>query len=91
MVIDGNLNSLLPFLLKFLGSRPLNETGVSFLLQMLENKQIWKAVEFGAVKSLNLLLAYKGPQAFEVGVKIAQIVESLCDKYPVLRDIYINI
>jgi hypothetical protein len=40
----------------------------------LENKYIWKAVEFGAVKSLNLLLAYKGPQSFQVGVKIAQIV-----------------
>jgi hypothetical protein len=59
-------------------------------LKLLENREIWKAVEFGAVKSLNLLLAYKGPQAFQAGVKIAQIVESLSDKYPILRDIYVD-
>lgn len=45
-------------------------------------------MEFGTVKSLNLLLAYKGPKSFDVGVKIAEIVDSLSDKYPILRDIY---
>ena len=78
----------MPFLLKLLGSIELNETAITFLLKMLDNKYIWKAVEFGTVKALNLLLAYKGPQSFEVGEKIAQIVGSLCEKYPVLRDIY---
>ena len=74
MVVDGNLNSLMPYLLKFLGSSLINETGIFFLLKLLENKYVWKAIEFGTVKSLNLLLAYKGPQSFQVGVKIAQIV-----------------
>lgn len=37
---------------------------------------------------MNLLLTYKGPQSFKVGEKIAQIVDSLSEKYPVLRDIY---
>ena len=35
-------------------------------------------------------MAYKGPHSFEAGIKIAQIVEKLCEKYPNLRDIYVN-
>lgn len=75
--LTGDLTSLMPFLLKLLGSLPLNETAISFLLQLLDNKYIWRAVEFGTVKALNLLLAYKGPQSFRVGQKIAQIVKCL--------------
>lgn len=63
---------------------------MSFLLKLLENKYIWKAVEYGTVKSLNLLLAYKGPQSFKVGQKIAEIVEGLEQKYTHMRDIYVN-
>lgn len=37
---------------------------------------------------LNLLLAYKGPQSYDVGIKIAELVERFSDKYPVLLDIY---
>lgn len=33
--LDGDLNSLLPFFLKFLGETPLNETGVWFLMKLI--------------------------------------------------------
>lgn len=78
----------MPFILKLLGSIELNETAITFLLKLLDNKYIWQAIEFSCVKTLNILLAYKGPQSLEVGHKIAQIVGALCDKYYVLRDIY---
>lgn len=39
---------------------------------------------------MHILLAYKGPQAFEAGVKIAQIVDELRHKYPMLNDIYVD-
>jgi hypothetical protein len=35
IAIDGNLTSLMPFILKLLGSIELNETAISFLLKLL--------------------------------------------------------
>lgn len=64
----------MPFLLKLLAEKELNETAISFFLKLLENKYIWRSVEFFAVKVFHFLLAYKGPQSFEVGIKIALIV-----------------
>jgi len=65
----------MPFLLKLLTDHDLNETGMSFFLRLLSNKYIWKDMEYYATKVLYLLLAYKGPQSYEAGVKIAQIVD----------------
>lgn len=42
--VNGDLNNLLPFFLKFLGENELNDTGACFLLKLIENKFIWKAV-----------------------------------------------
>jgi hypothetical protein len=78
----------MPFLLKLLTDNDLNETGMSFFLRLLSNKYIWKGIEYFATKILHILLSYKGPQSFEAGVKIAQIVEELHHKYVALRDIY---
>ena len=47
-------------------------------------------VEYYLKKILSILLAYRGEFSFEVGVKIAQLVERFSDKYPILRDIYLN-
>jgi len=41
-------------------------------------------------KFLNILLAYRGKHSFDVGIKIAQLVERFSDKYPMLMDIYEN-
>ena len=48
---------------------------MTFLLNLLENKYIWRAIEYFSVKTIVILLAYKGVQSFEVGIKIAQIVD----------------
>jgi hypothetical protein len=78
----------LPFFLKYLGQTVPNETGLKFLLKLLGNKFIWAGVEFNLKKVLNILLVYKGPQSYDAGIKIAELVERFSDKYPVLLDIY---
>ena len=80
----------MPFLLKLIAETELNETSINYFVQLLENKYIWKSIEFYAYRALQILLCYKGPQSFEVGIKIAQIVDKLSEKYPNLRDIYLN-
>jgi hypothetical protein len=80
----------MPFFLKQLSEKELNDVGLNFLLRLLDNKYIWRAIEFYAGKVLYLLLAYKGSFSFEVGLRIAQIVDKLSDKYPILRDIYVE-
>ena len=62
--IDGDITSIMPFILKLLGSNELNRTGLNLLIKLLENKFVWRSVEYWAVKSLNLLLAYKGDKSF---------------------------
>jgi len=47
-------------------------------------------LEYNLKKILNILIAYKGRQSYEVGVKIAQLVDRFCDKYPILRDLYVG-
>lgn len=42
--VDGNLTSLVPFLLKFLGAAELNETGISYLLRLLDNRFVWRSL-----------------------------------------------
>lgn len=88
--VDGDLNNLVPFFLKFLGQGDLNDTGVCFLLKLIDNKYVWKGIEFYLKKMLSLLLAYRGYHSFSVGAKIAQLVDRFSDKYPLLRDIFIN-
>jgi hypothetical protein len=44
------------------------------MLAMLLNKYIGPALEFNLKNILNILLAYKGPQAYAVGEQIAQLV-----------------
>ena len=39
--LQGDLNSLLPFFLKFLGEKEPNDTGICFLLKLIDNKHIW--------------------------------------------------
>lgn len=88
--VEGDLNNLLPFFLKFLGESTLNQTSINFLLKLIDNKYVWMGVEYYLKKILSILLAYRGEYSFEVGVKIAQLVERFSDKYPILRDIYLN-
>lgn len=88
--VDGDLNNLIPFFLKFLGEGVLNDTGVWFLLKLIDNKYVWMGVEYYLKKILSVLLEYRGEQSFQVGVKIAQLVDRFSDKYPMLRDIYIG-
>lgn len=90
MPADGDLNGMMPFFLKMLGEGRINESGMAFLLRLLENKWVWAGIEYSLRKVLNILLTYQGIQAFEVGAKIAQLVERFCDKYPILRDIYVS-
>ena len=80
----------MPFLLKLIADNHFNETSIMYFIKLLENKYIWRSIEFHAFRALQILLSYKGAHAFEVGIKIAQIVEKLCEKYPNLRDIYLN-
>jgi hypothetical protein len=88
--VDGDLNNLLPFFLKFLGESEINETGICFLLKLIDNRYVWLGVEYYLKKILSILLAYKGESSFQVGSKIAQLVERFSDKYPILRDIYVD-
>jgi histone H3/H4 len=88
--VEGDLNNLLPFFLKFLGEGELNDTGACFLLKLIDNKYIWLGIEYYLKKILSLLLLYRGEQSFQVGAKIAQLVDRFSDKYPMLRDIFIN-
>ena len=80
----------MPFLLRLIIESQLNETSIGYLIKLLENKYVWRSIEFFGHKILQILLAYKGPQSYEVGIKIAQIVDKLCEKYPKLRDIYVG-
>ncbi len=64
ITVQGNLNDLMPFFLKFLGEAELNETGISFLIKLIDSKYIWKSIEFHLNKILSLLLAYKGPKSY---------------------------
>lgn len=88
--LQGDLNSLLPFFLKFLGEKELNDTGICFLLKLIDNKHIWESIEYSLKKILNLLLNYRGVHSFEVGTRIAALVDRFCVKYPLLRDIFVN-
>jgi hypothetical protein len=62
--VDGDLNNLLPFFLKFLGEREINETGICFLLKLIDNRYVWLGVEYYLKKILSILLAYKGESSF---------------------------
>jgi len=57
-IIKGDINSIFPFLLKYIGSSPLNLTGITLLVNMLENRYVWRAAEFYLMKILNILLTY---------------------------------
>ncbi len=39
---------------------------------------------------MSLLLSYRGIHSFQVGVKIAQLTDRFSDKYPLMRDVYLN-
>lgn len=62
--VDGDLNNLLPFFLKFLGEATLNETGINFLLKLIDNRYVWMGVEYYLKKILSILLAYRGEYSF---------------------------
>ena len=42
--VEGDLNNLLPFFLKFLGEKEINSTGIHFLLKLVNNPYIWTAI-----------------------------------------------
>lgn len=42
--VEGDINNLVPFFLKFLGQEELNDTGVCFLLRLIDNKNVWIAI-----------------------------------------------
>lgn len=73
--LEGDLNSMLPFFLKFLGEEQLNQTAVWFLMKLIENRYIWPGIEFSLKKILILLLGYRGEYSFEVGTKLADLIE----------------
>jgi hypothetical protein len=58
--LEGDLNSILPFFLKFLGEQEINQTGVCFLLKIIDNRFVWGSIEYNLKKILLLLLAYRG-------------------------------
>ena len=68
--VEGSMERLMPFFLALL-SNNMNETGMAFLLKLLENSYVGQCLEFYLKKVLVLLLAYQGPQAFTVGEAIA--------------------
>jgi hypothetical protein len=88
--VEGDLNNLLPFFLKFLSQGDLNDTAVNFLLKLIENRHVWTAIEYYLNRVLSLLLSYRGEYSFQVGSKIAQLADRFSDKYPLMRDIYVN-
>lgn len=73
--LEGDLNSLFPFFLKFLGEKPINQTGIWFLLKLVENTYIWPGLEYNLKAVLMLLLCYRGEYSYEVGVKLADVIE----------------
>lgn len=85
--VEGDLSRLLPFFLAFI-EKELNETAVAFLLKVLENRYLGSTLEYQLGKVLNILVAYKGPQAYAVGLKLAELVELYSRKYPVLLQIF---
>ena len=42
--VDGDLNNLVPFFIKFLSQGDLNDTAINFLLKLIDNKYVWMAV-----------------------------------------------
>lgn len=62
--VEGDLNNLLPFFLKFLSQADLNDTAVSFLLKLIDNRHIWAGIEYCLSRVLSLLLAYRGEHSF---------------------------
>lgn len=58
------------------------------LLALLDSSLHQRNIDYYLKKVLALLLAYRGPKAFRVGLKIAELVEQYQEKYPILRDIY---
>jgi hypothetical protein len=89
--VEGDTNCLLPFFLKFLGESELNEAGVCFLIKLIDNRYTRDALEYNLTKILNLLLVYKGEYSFEVGLRVAGLVDKFSIKYPILRDIYLGV
>jgi hypothetical protein len=55
---------------------------------MLENRYVWKNMDTFLKQTLVILLAYKGPSSFEVGIKIGELTLKFEDKYKVLYDIF---
>lgn len=72
--LEGDLNSLFPFFLKFLGEEPINQTGIWFLLKLVENTYIWPGLEYNLKTVLMLLLSYRGEYSYEVGSRLADII-----------------
>lgn len=56
--------------------------------QLIDNEYVEKHLDYYANQFLAILLAYKGVQSFEAGIKLAEIVKRFSDKYPHLLDIY---
>jgi hypothetical protein len=86
--VEGDILNLLPFLLKYIIHEELNENSIHFVLKMLENKYVWRNMDTFLKQTLVILLAYKGPSSFEVGIKIGELTLKFEDKYKVLYDIF---
>jgi len=87
--VDGDFSTLLSFFLAFI-SEDINETGISFLLKVLSSKFISDTIEYNLKNILRVLIAYKGPQSYSVGILISELIERYCDKHPILLNIYEN-
>jgi hypothetical protein len=88
--VEGDVNNLMPFFLKFLSQAELNDTAAHFLIKLIDNRHVGLATEYYLNRMLSLLLSYRGQHSFQVGVKIAQLADRFSHKYPLLRDIYAN-
>lgn len=44
-------------------------------MKLIENRYIWPGIEFSLKKILILLLGYRGEYSFEVGTKLADLIE----------------
>lgn len=86
--VNGDLTGLVPFFLKFFCHTTVNETGICFLLDLIENKYVWKCVDFYLRQILAVLMAYKGTHGFRVGIRLSALVERFYDKYPTLLDVF---
>ena len=85
---EGNIGSLLPFLMKFLINIGANDKNMEFFLNLLENKFIVPNLESNLNQILPFLLSYAGELSFSVGLKIGSITNTFSYKYPTLVDIF---